>query len=146
MQTLEERKEIITLALQAEDEAFAKQREAYNKRHKALLIQRRDIRLQEIEQDTNNKIATMQYTNGVFVYNGESHVIKRERVETITTKIPEALDDYDYTYVRDMLLFTVEITYKPIGTAMRNTITIQCGNAAQVDQVYQTVRKILLGV
>ena len=91
-------------------------------------------RLQEkiLKIKTENKLLTMHYTNGVFVYNGGSYVIKRERIESIFTT--------------DRIHPSVQIDYKPIGTSKVSCIEIPCGDVEQMELVYQTVRKILLGV
>lgn len=86
-----------------------------------------DKKISEIE--SVNKLITMSYKDNVFTYNGETHIIKKERIESIKSHYG-----------------SVCIAYKPIGTTRVNMIVINTGTEEQADITYKTIRKTLLGV
>ena len=90
-------------------------------------IRELDKKISEIEAAT--KLNTISYRDNIFTYNGETHIIKRERIESIKKYYSN-----------------ININYKPVGTSRVNTININTGTEEQTDTAYKTVRKILLGV
>lgn len=86
-----------------------------------------DKKISEIEAVT--KLITMSYKDNIFTYNGETHIIKRERIESIKKYHS-----------------SITIDYKPVGTSRVNSIHINTGTDEQTDIAYNTIRKTLLGV
>jgi uncharacterized protein (UPF0216 family) len=104
-----------------------------------LIYEELRVNQQELKRlQTEELIQTMSYVNGVFMFNGETHVIKRERVERIVKHVSE--------YMYENTKCSVILEYKPNNTTRVNEICIPCANETQADTVYQTVRKIILGV
>lgn len=91
------------------------------------LVRELDKKISEIESVT--KLITMSYKDSIFTYNGETHIIKKERIESIKK--------YNSS---------VCINYKPIGTSRVNIININTGTDEQTDNAYSLIRKTLLGV
>ena len=91
------------------------------------LVRELDKKISVIESVT--KLITMSYKDSIFTYNGETHIIKKERIESIKK--------YNSS---------VCINYKPIGTSRVNIININTGTDEQTDNAYSLIRRTLLGV
>lgn len=117
----EQREEIIQEREKAEKEYYKIRREKQDQ------VNELDRKITEIEAAT--KLITMSYKDNIFTYNGETHIIKKERIESIKKYYSN-----------------IHINYKPIGTSRVNTINIEAGTVEQTDIAYNTIRKILLGV
>lgn len=126
---LKEQREKLTqeIALDAEAKEIANKEYYKTCSEKQDQVRELDKKISEIE--SANKLITMSYKDNIFTYNGETHIIKKERIESIKSY-----------YGR------ISINYKPIGTTRINTITIYTGTEEQTDSAYKTIRKTLLGV
>lgn len=126
---LKEQREKLTqeIALDAEAKEIANKEYYKTRSEKQDQVRELDKKISEIE--SANKLITMSYKDNIFTYNGETHIIKKERIESIKSH-----------YGR------ISINYKPIGTTRVNTITIGTGTEEQTDSAYKTIRKTLLGV
>lgn len=124
----EERKEI-TQQMELDKVAHDKSYKEYYKirGEKQDQIRELDKKISEIESVT--RLIAMSYRDNIFTYNGETHIIKKERIESIRKYSTR-----------------INIEYKPIGTSRVNTITIETGTEEQTDKAYMNIRKILLGV
>lgn len=124
----EQRKEITQEMEEAKAAFTLADREYYKVRgEKQNQLRELDKKISEIE--TITKLIAMSYRDNIFTYNGETHIIKRERIESIKKH---------YT--------SIAIAYKPVGTSRVNTIIIDTGTEEQTDTAYKTIRKTLLGV
>lgn len=126
---LKEQRNVITQEMEEAKAAKEKaDREYFNIRNeKQNQVRELDKKISEIE--TITKLISMSYRDNIFTYNGETHIIKKERIESIKKH---------YT--------SITIAYKPVGTSRVNTINIDAGTKEQTDTAYKTIRKTLLGV
>lgn len=126
---LKEQREQISQELVLDDAAKEEANKEYYKirREKQDQIRELDKKISEIESVT--KLNTMSYKDNIFTYNGETHIIKKERIESIRKYSTR-----------------ISIYYKPVGTSRVNTITIETGTDKQTDIAYKAIRKTLLGV